>query len=173
MPQDEIFVHIKSGSMIPLQISDLSSVTSFMNLEQLKAMPTDIGVLMDSNNAASGWMRFDDGETLDLSKYTEFQMSASGYSSAIFTNYIDIAFSVAQDSSGVTQGNMSLGSIVIYNAGNYYLKNSSKATLTTVDGQTVTLTAKCDTTTNICRFSGPDGSDLAFRNLKSAHISSN
>lgn len=172
IPQDEIFVHIKSGSIIPLQISDLSAVTTFINIEQLKGLPTDIAVLMDSSNKASGWARFDDGETLDLSKYTEFAFSATGYSSAIFANYIDLSFSVGQDSSGVTSGNMNIGAIVIYNANNYYLKDSSKATLTTLDGQTITLTPKCNTTTNICRFSGPDGANLALRNLKSAHLSS-
>ena len=150
VPLDEIFVHIKSGSIIPLQISDLKSITEFINLAKLKAYPTDIGVLMDGNNKASGWARFDDGETLDLTKYTEFIFSATGYSSAIFTNYIDFTFSVTQDASTATgDKQMSLGSIVIYNAGNYYLKDSSKGNLVMINGDNITLTPKCDSKTNI------------------------
>lgn len=191
---DEILAYIKSGSIIPLQNAidggfkeeneDFSfDYSSYQNklpqdgehytLEFAKTKPVDIAVLMDKGNSASGWLRYDDGMTQDLNKYTEVKISATGYTSLIFTNYIDLTFSVFKDDSTVKDTmNQKLGSVVVYSAKSYSLGANSACQITTMTGSFIDCTPVYYKTSNIVKYMVKDGLEPDLRNVKSIHISS-
>lgn len=170
---DEVFVHIKSGSIIPLQLDDFNSVPENINIEKLKDEPLDLGILTDTYHEALGWVRYDDGLTQDLTKYSEFLFKAVGAKSVWSTNYIDLTIIVNKDDSDIKDTkDQHLGTIIIYNASRYSFSNSSKATVILKNGSKAEFEASCpNDKTNICRYRGKDGADINLRDIEKVHIS--
>lgn len=118
-------------------------------------------------------MRFDDGETQDLTAYNEYHFSASGNNPFIGTAHLDIEVSTKQKQSNVQDaGNEKMGSIVVYNAKLFSLSGSSKGLITLTSGNSVNLTVEYDKTNNICRFHQKAGDEVAYSDIKSIHITS-
>jgi alpha-glucosidase len=155
LPEDEVFVHIKSGSIILLQLGDLKEVPNQLNLEGLSNLPVDLAIHPDSKYTAAGWARYDDGITQDLSRYTEFTFSATGANSIIpfSTAYLDVDINIAKDDS-LSKGtkNQNLGSVVIYNSGVINLGTESKCKIDFTTGESVTFKADYNSDTKIARF---------------------
>mmetsp|Transcript_41978 Transcript_41978/g.48621 ORF Transcript_41978/g.48621 Transcript_41978/m.48621 type:complete len:96 (-) Transcript_41978:116-403(-) len=95
-------------------------------------------------------MRFDDGLTTDLSKYSEFAFIAKGTSPFFGSAYLDLTFQLDKDDSDdKTSENQNLGSIIIYNASQYKFSNSSIATVTYKDKTKAELEPVCNAKQNI------------------------
>lgn len=172
---DEVFVHIASGSIIPLQIRDFASVPEEMNLSKLKDMPTDLAILNNHKYQAKGWVRFDDGETLDFGLYTEVRFNSTGYSPTFGTAYINIDFeTVQEDSLDTTSVNQELGDLVVYQANYYKLTKSAKGTVHLKEGELAVdfSSVECDSDKSICRFGGISEDHIKLTEIKTIHIES-
>ena len=130
---DEMLVHIKSGSIIPLQLTDFEKTekdttrdySAYQNkvikeneeysIETLKNQFLDLVVMFDIGYHAKGWVRFDNGETKNLSLYTEFSFEAKGVISLNETSSINVTVNVTKYNSTLTDiNNQKFGSILIY-----------------------------------------------------------
>ena len=112
---------------MPLQLRDFQNVPKNVNIDKLKDVTLDLAVLTDDNYRATGWVRYDDGLTQDLTKYSQFTFNAKGLSPFIGTSYIDITITIDKDdSTDKTSKNQKLGSVVIYYATQYAFKAASR-----------------------------------------------
>lgn len=187
---DEILSYIKSGSIIPLQLIDFSEIyklsenydyssvqrkiyssTELLNIELIKAKFMDLGVLTDSKNYAKGWARFDDGETLNLNQYSQFEFEAKGATPFLGTYYIDITVTVPKDDSTIKDtNNQKLGSIIIYNASQFKLSTASICQIKLKNGQLLDVESFFYKDQNICRFIVKDGIEPNMREIDTIHI---
>ena len=75
-------LHFRSGSILPIQLSDsnmFANITNIFSLDDLATKyRTDLAILLDGDLKASGDVRFDGGVTADLTKYDEIKFSAVG-----------------------------------------------------------------------------------------------
>lgn len=170
LPYDEIFAHIKSGTIIPLQLGDLKGVSTFINIKTLTDTPTDIGILADSKYSARGWMRFDNGETMNLNEYNQIEMEAKGANPFLSSAYLDISFNVTVSQSTAQSTNQNLGSVIIYNASQFSLGAKSKAEATLVSGDKIAFDTDYNKSENICRFKINQENGVSFAQIKSVHI---
>lgn len=117
VPQDEMLLHVKSGSAFLMQLGeDVTTAPKDLNLESLKNIPSDLIIHPDSKYSAHGQALFDDGLTQDLDAFTRFQFSAKGANPFLGTGHLDIEVTVPEDQSTVKDTkNQNMGSIVIYN----------------------------------------------------------
>jgi len=153
VPEDEILAHIKSGRIIVTQLGDFRSVPDGLNLESLKDVPVDLAIHPSSKYSAFGSVRYDDGETLDLDAYTQYEFTAEGASPFIGASHLDLNVTVTKSSSTETpRNNQNLGSIVVYNAGVLSLGKNSKCHIEFTNGATVDLTGEYNKDHNIMRF---------------------
>jgi alpha-glucosidase (family GH31 glycosyl hydrolase) len=173
VPLFEVLAHIKSGSVIPLQLGNLTDVDVNMNLAKLERIPLDLGILVDSDYTATGFVRYDGGVTTDILKYTEFQFSVKGSAPFLGNPYLSIAFKVGQDDSvDRTSENQDLNSVVIYNAKVFKLSSSSVATLTMRDQTNKTLSVQYDEYNHLCRFTKEGTGRIRLRDVEKISISS-
>ena len=191
---DEMLVHIKSGSIIPLQLTDFELTeqdttrdysayqnkvihkNEDYNIETLKDHTLDLAVMCDSKYHAEGWVRFDDGKTQDLTQYSEFSFEAQGAVPLIGTNSINITANVTKDNSTLTDSNnQKLGSILIYNANKFSLSKNSKCSIALKSSQTIQADPICYFTnkkSSICRFLIKDGLEPDLRDIENIYITS-
>jgi alpha-glucosidase (family GH31 glycosyl hydrolase) len=169
---DEILVHIKSGTIVPLQLGDLSNIPTELNIENLKSVPLDLAILTDKKHSAVGTVIFDDGKTQDLTKYTEFEFRAQGViPSIIGTEYMDIYVQTDSDQSlDKTSMNQQIDSLVVYNAKQYNFKQNAVGKLTFKDGKEISLATEYNDKTNICRFYREDASTISIRDIDHIHL---
>lgn len=172
VPLFEVLAHIRSGSIIPLQLGDLKAVEENMNLSKLKNVPIDLGILVDTKYTATGFVRYDGGETTEIHNFTEFHFSAKGVSSTFGTPYLNITIMTSRDDSiDKTSGNQDLNSVVIYNSQVFKLSANSVAVVEMKDKTTIKLNAEFDQYNKLCRFSKGDASKIELRNVEKINIS--
>jgi len=174
LPHDEILLHIKSGSIIPMHFTDLESAPKNINLEGLENIPIDLAVHPEASKfTAKGWYRWDDGETLDLQSYTQVEFNSSGFAPTIVgKSYLDISVNVVKnDHAGKVTNSQNIGSVVVYNSKALSLSANSKATLTS-DAGTSEATVEYDSTNQICKFTFKEEGGIPLLQVKSIHIDS-
>jgi len=173
VPYDEVLVHMKSGSIIPLQLRDLTNVPPNVNIDKLRNVTLDLAILCDAKYSASGFVRYDDGETMDLTKYSEFSFSALGASPFIGTSYVDITVTTVVDNSpDKTSKNQKLGSVVVYNTQLFGFGTGSKIKIDRKSGGSVEGDGIFDGKNYILRFNLKDGTEVDVRDIKNIHVSS-
>ena len=171
--QDEMLLHLKSGSIIPLQLSNLSPIKININLMTLKEFPIDLGILADNLYKASGWIRFDNGTTKDLKKYSEFTLNAIGASPFIGKSYLNIYITITKDESDDKgSSHQSLQTLIIYNSSQFKFTNSSIANINLKDKSTIAFPSIWNKEENICRFKAPNEGMISLREINDIHISS-
>jgi len=172
-PLDEVLVHIKSGSIVPLQLDDPSYDRDFMNIENLRNIPLDLAILADSKYLASGIVRYDDGKTQNITQFTEFGFRAQGASPFVGKPYLDIFVQInLDDSDDQTSKNQNLQTIAVYNSAQFKLSKSSTAEVTFKDGTTLNLGVEYNDKHKICKFVCPDSGTIEIRNVDNIHIES-
>ena len=148
---DEMLVHIKSGSIIPLQLTSftliednehdykgyenkLIDISNDYSIDTLKKHTLDLAVMCDNKNHAEGWVRFDDGLSKDLSLYTEYSFTAD-ITSEDETEKLNIVVTSTKDEFKQPEGskNQKLGSILIYEAKSLNYTDESKCSITFSD----------------------------------------
>jgi len=169
--EDEILVHIKSGAAILTQLGDFRKIPKNLNIQTLKDVPVDLAIHADSKYTAHGWARYDDGETQDLTAYTEFQINAKGANPFLGTGYLDIDITTPVDKSTTAPSiNQNIGSIVIYNSGLFSLGKSSKATIVFNNGDSTQVIAEYHKDQNLARFIMKTETGISMREIKSIKI---
>lgn len=170
---DDVWVHLKSGSIIPMQLGDLKNVTKNLNIDKLRNETLDLAILCDTLYKADGFIIYDDGETQDLNAYTEFYVNATGFSPFLpGTNYIDVDVTAVYDKATQTNTrDQTLGSVVVYNAAQFSLKASAKLELTT-KGQKIEAMNTYDNVNDIARFILKEGTEVNLREIDHIYISS-
>ena len=177
IPINEVWLHLKSGHIITLQLSDANEfehITGLNNLDDLQNYYTDLAVLLNSNNQAFGDVRFDDGESPDLSLYDEIKFSAQAEIPWVGKNKLEIIFDVTHQSriSEISNAHK-LGEILIYNAKRLKFVFKSKGEITDRSGNVYPLTVTYDESMDQSRIKyiseNPlDYTDIAKINLQSA-----
>ena len=177
VPASEILLHIRAGSMIPLQLSNSSefnNITTIRSLQDLSNQRTDLGLLLDSNNKAKGDVRFDGGETTDLSLYTEIVFETIAKDPFFGYPSMQITFNVTRNSSpGVMTNSQKLGDILIYNANKLSFVGRSTAEITTRDFKTHKATAVWNEEINLTRLSHDGAEDLYLTDILAIQIEAN
>ena len=171
---DDVWVHIKSGSIIPMQLGNLTNVPKNLNIDKLKNETLDLAILCDSLYKANGFIRYDDGKTQDLTKYTEFYVNATGFSHFLpGINYIDVDVTAVKDESLETTSNdQKLGSVIVYDATQFKLENFAKLQLTSTTNKTIKVMNTYDSKNKIARFIMKKGTEVNLRDIKHIYITS-
>jgi alpha-glucosidase (family GH31 glycosyl hydrolase) len=170
--EDESFVHIKSGTIIPLQLGDLSSAGG-KNIEALKNTPIDLAIHPNSKYSAKGWARYDGGDTMNMDAYTEFTFNATGANPFLGKAYLDIDIQAQKDDSIIKNDwNQRLRSVVIYNAKVLSLGKNSKIEIKTRSGTVYKMLTVYESNNNICRFVAQfDNKGIELRDIEHMKIS--
>ena len=162
------------GSIIPMQLGNLTNVSKNLNIDQLKNETLDLAILCDSLYKANGFIRYDDGKTQDLTKYTEFYFSATGFSPFLpGISYINVDITAVKDDSlDKISNNQKLGSVVVYDATQFRLGNSAKLLLSSSTNQTIEVINTYDSKNKIARFIMKEGTEVNLRDIKHIYITS-
>ena len=173
VPEDEMLVHIKSGSAILTQLgSDPTSAPQGLTIEGLRDHPSNLLIHADKKYTAFGNAIFDDGETQDLEAYTEFEFHAKGSNPFLGSGSLDIEVKVIkEDSTLKDSNNQNMGSLVIYHTGLFSFGAKSKAVITTRNGQTIEMSGEYDKTLDMSRFSSPKAEGTPFKEIQNIHVS--
>lgn len=173
----EILIHMKSGSIIPIQLSDsrqFDNLTDVHSLEDLKNKPTDLALMIGPDNKAKGDIRFDDGKTTNLEQYDEILIDAIAEEPWLRTPRMDVNFNVTkQENTAPETMSQQLGEFIIYNANGKNFLNKTTATMTMNDGSTVTLKPAYDEARNVNRLYHDGSKALFFRDIKTIHFEAN
>ena len=121
IPVSEIFLHMRSATILPIQLSDSTQFSKIKNISNLNDLATkyrtDLAILLDGDLKANGDVRFDGGVTTDLTKYDEIKFTAVGDKPFFENNYIEVVFNLTNNKS---EGNSTLsqqvGDIIIHDA---------------------------------------------------------
>lgn len=172
IPIGDIWLYIRAGSAIPLQLSDVNKFdnVTVKNLDDLQNHYTDIGLLLDSSNEASGVMRFDDGESPDLDHYNEITIEAKAELPWVGRNKLNIEFSVTHSNSDDTSNSQKLGEILIYDASTVGFVKRSTGELVDINNNVYTLLVDYNQKRNLARVSYVSEEPIAFKDIKRIHV---
>jgi alpha-glucosidase (family GH31 glycosyl hydrolase) len=156
IPLSEIYLHFKSGHMIPLQLSNSTAfeeITDIHSLEDLKSYTTDIALLLNGN-VASGSVRFDDGETTDYDLYDEIIFDALAVSRWFGGSELRVTFNTTRtESVGAMTNSQKLGDLLIYNANRLGLTRARVGSLLDTSGNEYEISIEYNTVTDVSRVS--------------------
>lgn len=170
IPMSEIYLHIGPGHIIPLQLSNSTAfdeITDINNLDDLQNYKTDVGILLNGNNAASGSVRFDGGETLNYTQYDEIKFAALATTSRFFGgSTLTVTFNATRtESIGPMTNSQKLGEILIYRANNVGLTRIRSGTLLDRSGNFYQISLRYDSVTDVSRISYNATEAIPLKNL--------
>jgi predicted lactoylglutathione lyase len=167
-------LHISPGAIIPLQFSNETNFKNMTGVKSLKDMEnfrTDLGISLNPSMKAKGEFRYDGGETMDMTLYNEIKFEAVGKKPFYGANTMEITFNVtSQKSVAPKTQSQNLGDILIYNSNFLGFVEKTKATLTTKDGNIITLTPKVNQKMNLTRLSHDGKNELFMPDIKSISL---
>ena len=135
---------------------------------------TDLGLLLNDDYTAKGDVRFDGGETTDLTQYTEILFKTTAKDPLFGYPSMEITFNVTrQTSPGVLTNSQKLGDILIYNANKLSFVGRTTAEITTKDFKTYKATAVWNEKINLTRISHDVAADLYLTDILAIHIEAN
>uniref|UniRef100_A0A7S3P2K7 Alpha-glucosidase n=1 Tax=Euplotes crassus TaxID=5936 RepID=A0A7S3P2K7_EUPCR len=173
IPIQDIWLHIRAGHVIPLQLSDANKFdlyTGLRSLDDLQNLYTDIGFLLDSDNEAHGEMRFDDGETVDLDHYDEIKVHAKGEIPWVGRNKIDIEFELTHAEATVMTNSQKLGEVLLYNAKKLGFVKSGDGDLVDIDNKQYPVTFTYDDKMDLARIKYEAEEAIPIKNVQRIHI---
>uniref|UniRef100_A0A7S3KG97 Alpha-glucosidase n=1 Tax=Euplotes crassus TaxID=5936 RepID=A0A7S3KG97_EUPCR len=173
IPIDEIWLHIRAGHVIPLQLSDVDkfdNITGLRSLDDMANYYTDIGILLDSDNAADGVVRFDDGETTDLEQYDEIKIHAQGDIPWVGKNTIDIEFEITHEGTTEITNSQRIGHILLYNAKKLGFVNKTKGEIVDYDYNVFDVLVEYDEKMDMSRISFASPSALPIKKIRKVHL---
>jgi maltase-glucoamylase len=171
---DQIDVHIRSGSIVPLQLTNSSifNVTDHIKtLEDLHNEYTDIGISFDGNNFASGDVIFDDGETLDLTQHDHINFTGRAHRPFFGAADYSLTFNLVHNGyTGELTNQMKLGDFIIYNARSQGFTDSTQGTMTTTDGSSYGFTATYYSNLQITKLTSNATEAIPIRDIATVKI---
>ena len=169
IPAEEVMLHLHSGYIIPLQLSnaqEFDSITDVKNLENLQNKYTDLAVFIDRYNVASGNVRFDDGESTDFTLYDEIIFNAVRKNPLFRRANVNITFEVTQRTNpGPLTNSQRLGEVIFYNARSINMVNVEGYVLDRA-GNSYEITSSYDADTDVNRISYNAPQALPFREIE-------
>ena len=175
IPLSEIYLHMKTGSIIPLQLSDSTkfNVTdNINNIGDLENQLTDLAIILSlGTNKAEGFVRLDNGYTTDLSDYDEIIFTAELDERVSKKNKLDISFNHTHSAS-TSSGNFAsrLGHIMIYDAKRLGFNKRIQGTLTDIKGNTYALATTYNENMDISRIAYDSTLAIEITDIDSIHF---
>lgn len=178
VPASEILLHMRAGSIVPIQLSNSAEFKNIHDIHSLKDLAnyrTDLALLLDDDNQAKGEIRFDGGTTPNMTLYDDIFFSAIAKVPFLFgPSTIDFTFNVTKsDNLGAATNSQKLGDIIIYNADK--LKFLGRTTGTIVDrrGNKINVKATYNQKRNISIIKHDGSQDLYFKDIDTIHLANN
>ena len=186
---DEMLVYIKSGSIIPLQLTNFTEIgkdnpdytgyekkilntSKDYSIDTLKTYTLDLAVMCDTKKSAKGWVRFDDGQSKDINLYTEYSFKAEYITPENEAEKLNITVTSTKNDFKQPEGskNQKLGSVLIYSAKDLGYTDNSKCSIKIDDDKTIETKPFCyftgDNQSNICRFMVEDDQEPDLKDIK-------
>ena len=186
---DEMLVYIKSGSIIPLQLTNFTesekdkpdytgyekkilNTSKDYSIDTLKTYTLDLAVMCDKDKSAKGWVRFDDGQSKDINLYTEYSFEAEYITQENETEKLNITVTSTKNDFKQPEGskNQKLGSVLIYSAKELGYTENSECSIRIDDDKTIETKPFCyftdDNQSSICRFMVKDDQEPDLKDIK-------
>uniref|UniRef100_A0A7S3NAI4 Alpha-glucosidase n=1 Tax=Euplotes harpa TaxID=151035 RepID=A0A7S3NAI4_9SPIT len=175
VPISEILLHFKSGSIIPIQLSDSTKFDKIKDIGSLDDLAqkykTDLAVLLNEDNNAKGDVRFDGGVTTLIEQYDEIQFSAVADKPLFGNLNMDITFNLTKKTSIAPQTNSQmLGDVIIYDAEELGFYGGTIGTIETVSGDKIALKGEFNSVRKTCRLKHDGAKPTLFKDIVKIHI---
>ena len=176
IPNNEIILHLKSGSIVPMQLMRIEDYREFRDvktLSDLKNLTIDL-LMQFQDNVASGYVRFDDGETTNITLYDEIIFTAESIGGGITKRnmVVDVNITHSMSPNNATQTEK-LGDLYIYDSESLGYEEKTTGEIELNNGESITLTSDYDVVRKVNRLSHTIVRDVHFADIKQIRIYAN